>query len=225
MTTNTLSAATLEALGAAPVSPYRFTNSWFDNTARGVWDGLIPQIKPVRILEVGSFEGASTCYLIEKLGAEQALEIHCVDSWEGGVEHVEGGVDMGSVEDRFTHNIGIAKTRAHKPVNVVVHKSYSDIGLSRLLAEGQANSFDFIYIDGSHQAPDVLCDAVLGFRLLKVGGVMAFDDYLWAENLPYGKDPLRCPKAAIDAFTNLYFRKLNILSAPLYQLYIQKMAE
>jgi hypothetical protein len=36
---------------------YEFTNNWFENTAKGVWDSLIPQINPHRILEVGSYEG------------------------------------------------------------------------------------------------------------------------------------------------------------------------
>jgi hypothetical protein len=60
---------------------------------------------------------------------------------------------------------------------------------------------------------------------LKVGGVIAFDDYLWAVDLPGGVDPIRCPKPAIDAFTNIYCRKMNIVSAPLVQLYIQKISE
>jgi hypothetical protein len=97
--------------------------------------------------------------------------------------------------------------------------------LARLLTEGKAGYFDFSYVDGSHQAPDVICDAILAFKLLRVGGVMAFDDYLWAENLPTGIDPIRCPKPAIDAFTNLYCRKVRILQAPLYQLYMQKVAD
>jgi predicted O-methyltransferase YrrM len=65
---------------------------------------------------------------------------------------------------------------------------------SKLIAEGRQGYFDFIYVDGSHQAPDVLCDALLSFRLLKNNGVIAFDDYLWQEQLPYGTDPIRCPK-------------------------------
>ena len=87
------------------------------------------------------------------------------------------------------------------------------------------NYFDFIYIDGSHQAPDVLSDAVLGFKLLKIGGVMAFDDYIWQEDLPTGKDPLRCPKPGIDAFVNINMRKLDILPTPINQLYIRKCAD
>ncbi len=206
------------------MTQYQFTNNWFENTAKGVWDTLIPSINPMKILEIGAYEGAATCYLIEKLGHLGELEIHCVDTWEGGVEHKSAGVDMDSVEGRFDHNIALAA--ADKPrVKVIKHKDYSDTGLARLLADGKKNYFDFVYVDGSHQAPDVLCDAVLGFRLLKVGGCMAFDDYLWAEQLPYGRDPLRCPKPAIDAFVNLNYRKLNVLQAYLYQLYIQKMTD
>jgi predicted O-methyltransferase YrrM len=168
---------------------YQFTNGWFDAHARGVWDQLIPSVNPTRILEVGSYEGASTVYLISLLGPNHGLEVHCVDTWEGGIEHA--GVDMSAVEHRFHHNVGMASAAVANPVDVIKHKGFSDAGLARLLAEGKAGYFDFVYIDGSHQAPDVLCDAVLAFRLLRVGGVMAFDDYLWADRTP--RDILTSP--------------------------------
>ncbi|MFP3567190.1 class I SAM-dependent methyltransferase [Paraburkholderia sp. SIMBA_030] len=210
------------------MSLFKFTNNWFGAAAKGVWDQLIPQIKPEKILEIGSYEGASACYLIETLAKEQAIEIHCVDTWEGGIEHQAGGTaeaDMSSVESRFYHNVRLATRHSSDRVELVVHKGYSDECLSRLIAEGKKGYFDFVYVDGSHQAPDVLCDAILGFKLLKIGGVIAFDDYIWSEDLPSGKDLLRCPKPAIDAFVNLNFRKLRILSAPLYQLYAQKLSD
>jgi hypothetical protein len=43
--------------------------------------------------------------------------------------------------------------------------------------------------------------------------------------LPYGKDPIRCPKPAIDAFTNLFCRKLQVIPIASFQLYAQKTAE
>jgi predicted O-methyltransferase YrrM len=208
-------------------SEFIFTNNWFDRVKK-IWEQLIPQIKPTKILEIGSYEGASACYLIKKLAKDTNVEIHCIDTWEGGIEHKKGGqweTDMNSVESRFNHNTRLAIDTSPNKVDLVVHKGFSDLCLSRLISDNKKNYFDFIYIDGSHEAPDVLCDAVLAFRLLKIGGIMAFDDYLWAENLPYGKDPLRCPKPAIDAFINLNFRKLNILSAPLLQLYIKKLSD
>jgi len=207
-------------------SAYRFTNDWF-GMVKNVWDQLIPQVNPSKILEIGSYEGASTCYLIDSLSPKKNIEIHCVDNWEGGIEHRPGGsaeADMSEVEKRFLYNTNLSISRNGNSVDLQLHKGCSDVELARLLAGGKQNYFDFIYVDGSHQAPDVLCDAVLSFRLLREGGVIAFDDYLWSENLSYGLDPIRCPKPAIDVFTNIYCRKLRIISAPLYQLYIEKTA-
>ncbi len=209
------------------LSQYQFTKNWFEDTAKNVWDKLIPQINPAKILEIGSYEGASTCYLIDSLAPKNNIEIHCIDSWEGGIEHKYGEIaeaDMTEVEKRFLYNTNISLARVEKSVDLQIHKGYSDVELAKLLVCGKQNYFDFIYVDGSHQAPDVLCDAVLSFRLLREGGVMVFDDYLWSENLNYGVDPIRCPKIAIDAFTNIYCRKIGFFLAPLYQLYIKKVA-
>ena len=203
---------------------YEFTNRWFDLNER-VWDDLISRLNPSRVLEVGSFEGRSTCYLIDRIAAKKSLAIHCVDTWEGGIEHRSGGgaeSDMGAVELRFLRNTELAISGAARSVDLVVHKAKSEDALARLIAAGE-DEFDFIYIDGSHQAPDVLTDAILCFQLLKVGGVMVFDDYIWYEGLPGGVDPLRCPKIAIDSFTTIFSRKLRIVpAASVYQIYVEK---
>jgi Methyltransferase domain len=81
----------------------------------------------------------------------------------------------------------------------------------------------FIYIDGSHQAPDVLADSVLAFQLLRVGGIMIFDDYLWRMEPEGRQDSLNIPKPAIDSFINIFQRKLRVVSGfTNYQLYIEK---
>ncbi len=48
-------------------------------------------VSPRRVLEVGSYEGASACYLIDRLAVRHELELHCVDHWRGGIEHQSGG--------------------------------------------------------------------------------------------------------------------------------------
>lgn len=207
---------------------YQFTNNWFENDARPVWDHLIPQLNPMRILEIGSYEGASTCYLVDTLSPRNNLEIHCIDTWEGGLEHKPGGhfcSDMSAVESRFSSNTRIACEAATHSVDIHIHKGPSELELARLLSSRMKNYFDLVYVDGSHQASDVLYDAVLGFRLLRNGGIIIFDDYLWHEDLPYGQDPLRCPKIAIDSFTNIYCRKIRTIPAPLCQIYIQKICD
>lgn len=210
------------------MSEYQFTNTWFHTTAKTTWDQLLPTLSPTKILEVGSYEGASTCYLIDNLANTKSIEVHCVDSWEGGIEHQQGGSaisDMGQVECRFLNNTKIAISNSIHEVNLHVHKGFSDKQLAKIYIEKEQSYFDLIYIDGSHQAPDVLCDAILGFKLLKKNGVIIFDDYLWQEQLSYGIDPIRSPKIAIDSFTNIFCRQIRIIQAPLYQLYIQKISD
>ena len=102
-------------------------------------------------------------------------------------------------------------------------KSDSALALAQLLAEGGADTFDLAYIDASHQAPDVLADAILAFKLTRIGGVIVFDDYLWRMAGPGGNDALNQPKAGIDAFVNTYFKKLSVVTRPpLRQLYVAK---
>lgn len=212
----------------APASPYDFSNTWFQDNAEAFWEQLIPELPIATALEVGSYEGASACFLVDHIASRAPLTLHCIDSWEGGIEHQPGGpapADMAAVEQRFHHNIRTAIERAGHAVDLHVHKGHSDACLAKLIADGHDGSFDFIYVDGSHQAPDVLSDAVLAFKLLKVGGRLVFDDYVWCEDLPYGHDPIRCPKPAIDAFTTLYCRKLQIREAPLSQLHVCKTSD
>ena len=66
-------------------STYDFTNQWFEGLAKVTWESFIPQINPSRLLEIGSYEGASACYLIQKLAVSKDIELHCVDTWQGGL--------------------------------------------------------------------------------------------------------------------------------------------
>ena len=200
---------------------YEFTNEWFKRHS-GVWSQIFNRFPPSRMLEVGSYEGRSACFMIETCAAERDIELHGVDSWAGGVEHDRNA--MPQVEQRFDCNIAIARSRVGHKVDLHKHKALSSEALIRRLADGRQGSFDLVYIDGSHQAPDVLSDAVLGFMLLKVGGVLIFDDYLWALGRRGEQDFYQMPKPAIDAFVNINQRRLNVFEAPLSQLYAQKIA-
>lgn len=206
-----------------------FTNSWFEATARHTWDQILPQLKPRRILEIGSYEGASTCYLIDKLASiEYPIEIHCIDTWQGGVEHQRDGVapaDMSLVEKRFCSNTDLAlAAKSPAEIKLIRHKDFSYRALAKLLSNEMDGFFDFIYIDGSHQAVDVISDAIMCYYLLRKDGVLAFDDYNWSEFAGEKRDPLRCPKIAVDAFSNIFFRKIVALKVPLYQIYFLKIA-
>lgn len=191
---------------------YEFTEDWFVY-GRNLWPGLTQFLPansgPRRFLEIGSFEGRSTVWLIENM-MKSFDEIVCIDTWAGGEEHF---MNMGDVEKRFDANVALAMTRFPN-VKVTKVKDASYYGLARQMGWLM---FDFIYIDGSHQAPDVLADAVMGWKLLREGGVMVFDDYLWGNP----KNPLHRPKPAIDAFTEIHAGELSFIHLG-YQLVIKK---
>jgi len=211
------------------IDSFEFSNEWFEQLARPVWQQLLDGLPGATCLEVGSYEGASACYLIQTLGHRPDFSLRCIDTWLGGSEHQPGAAsatDMMAVEARFRRNLARAVTNTgREQLPIKVCKGRSDHHLADMLTRGMQNHFDFIYIDGSHEASDVLLDALLAFRLLKAGGLMVLDDYAWSNSdAASQRDLLRSPKLGIDAFTSVHFREIDLLPAPLYQLYLRKLA-
>lgn len=200
---------------------YEFTNNWFETSAKAIWSQIFNQTKPNKILEIGSYEGASTCFLIETLSLyHDSFEIHAIDTWDGGVEHKEMKINMKLVEERFHKNTSLAIKNSSKKIELKTFKDKSINALSKLITNQKSNYFDFIYIDGSHMASDVLSDAILSFELLKINGIIGFDDYLW--KLPNSNNLLTNPKIAIDSFTNIFALRSAIFRTPNHQVYIKK---
>jgi hypothetical protein len=178
------------------------TNQWFEGGAMQVFDQIMPQIQPKTYLEIGCFEGVSLAYMLERY---PGIKAHAIDSWEGGQEH--RGMDMEAVRQRFIRNIN-AMCEAYSSVYMpTVRRAESRIALSEMQV-GYDEYFDCAYIDGSHRAGDVLSDSVLTFPLMKVGGVMIWDDYTWCSI----KDGtvLECPKMGIDCFLNVMWDKIRV---------------
>jgi predicted O-methyltransferase YrrM len=199
-----------------------FTQDWFSRNIP-TWEWIFAQLhdpsKPFRILEIGVFEGRSTCWLLNNHCKQENDELTVIDTFEGGVENKE--LNLSTLKEVFERNISSCDSKCL----VNVRQGFSIHELSKLIAlKGDHPGYDFIFVDGSHQAPDVLSDCILAFELLKKGGVMVCDDYLWSMERQGAEDPINSPKIAIDAFTNIFRRKIRILpNLPIYQLYLQKL--
>ena len=198
------------------MTDYQFTKDWF-SWAPQVWEQLIPHLPGEggdrEFLEIGSFEGRSAVWIVENMMQDGDI-LGCIDTWEGGEEH--GEENMGSVEERFDHNIAVLCAK-YPERYTDKYKSTSTAALAEIMQGGRKPTFEFIYIDGSHIAKDVLTDACMAWPLLKPKGIMVFDDYMWGDP----RDILHRPKPAIDAFTNLFAEELNIVHVG-YQLVVQK---
>lgn len=188
------------------MTDYKFTQDWF-HWAPELWEKLTPMLpKREAFLELGSFEGRSTVWIVENMVQDGGF-IDCVDTWAGGEEHEV--LDMREVEKNFDRNIRLLIDKydsVGKHANnrrVYKYKDKSTVMLGEKLQK-QDTFYDFIYIDASHTAPDVLTDACLAWPLLKKDGIMVFDDYLWGDP----KNILHRPKLAVDTFTNIFAEQL-----------------
>ena len=192
---------------------YQFTNKWFELTAEHNFAAILPKLKPVKVLEIGSYEGRAMVWMAEQL---RPKELVCIDTWRGGNEH--HGVNMSAVYDRWMHN-----AREVAGLGIQPSAMRGDSVKMLMALENVGRTFDFVYVDGSHRAPDVLSDAVLGFRLLNPGGVIAFDDYAWTEQPIHLSNPLHNPRLAIDAFVNVYRHQLQPLNCNTAQFWALKL--
>ena len=192
---------------------YEFTQDWFsrENPAQVVKEFeqfLLPyKSKPCTFLEIGCFEGMSTVWMLENVLTQESSQIYCIDAWADWTE---------DAFVRFVSNIN--KTGLKHKVNIIKGDS------SKTLGWLPDNHFDFIYVDGNHDEKAVIQDAILSFRILKHGGIMAFDDYLLGiryPNTPGSKAMNGSCKNAIDYFTKLFGDELEIIHKD-YQLWIRK---
>lgn len=212
---------------------YQFTADWFlgDVYESGVvvdipeiWRDVFKSFSIKTVLEIGSYEGRSSCFIGEVLGKIQPIRLYCVDTWLGSNEHSQH--NMADVENRFDKNIDTLKRQLGGQLeHFEKMKTTSVRACAQLIASGMQERFDFIHIDGSHAACDVLTDAVCAFQLLKPGGLIIFDDYLWSYGYETSGNSLQTPKPAIDAFANCFRDSIEVLHGfPLYQLYAKKVA-
>lgn len=202
------------------MTDYKFTKDWFA-WAPEVWKQLIPMLPGEpgerNFLEIGSFEGRSAVWIIENM-MQDGDHLDCIDTWEGGEEH--GAEDMDAVWNRFQPNIELAMSKFDRKRFALPWKTDSLTFLGAAIGEGKQYPYDFIYIDGSHTAPDVLTDACLAWQLLKPRGFIVFDDYMWGPS----RDILHRPKIAIDAFCNIFAEQAEIVHVG-YQLAVRKKGE
>lgn len=174
-----------------------YTIDWFSQNIEALTQVLAKfKGRPnVRALEIGCFEGRGTLWLLDNILTGQGSWIHCIDTFTGSAEHEHFGIGFADTFQRFTENV---------PVNrrTLDHQESSE-ALRRLCKE-----FDIAYIDGSHTAPDVLSDLVLTWPLIKKGGIMFMDDFLWP-----GTDQVEQhrPRIAIEAFLSIFTEQLKIV--------------
>ena len=193
-----------------------FSSDWWSNNIP-TWLSQFPFVgsssappPPLRMLEIGSFEGRSATWFLDHLLTHEASHLTCVDTFQGSHEHRSRDLDL--LETRCRSNLA-----RFGPKVTVIQGSSFEILRSCM----RAPQYDIIYIDGEHHAASALEDAVLAFPLLKTGGRMVIDDY--GATCAVGAET-SLPRLGVDAFLTVFRDRVRIDGVG-WQLFLTKLSQ
>ncbi len=131
---------------------------------------------PLRILEIGSYMGSSTvtwARAIDRLAGKPGT-IFCIDPWAAGPMYdFDGEMKLLMTRSDGAYQAFLRNIQRVPPAVTIDHRR----GFSRDILPGlPADSFDIVYIDGSHYFEDVAADIRDAGRLVREGGLLCGDD-------------------------------------------------
>ena len=174
-----------------------------------------------KILELGCYKGEMSKWFSDILLNHKSSQLHCVDTWEGSVEYKKNFNNVkktfkNDIEKTFKKNIKDSK----HPTKVKIHKCTTTDFFIKFFSKHKKPFFDLIYVDASHDARNVILDAIFSFKSLKVGGHIVFDDYEW-NKMPQNYER---PKIAIIAFNHMFRDNVKITHKG-YKMIVKKTKE
>ena len=162
--------------------------------------------KNLNFLQIGVYTGDASVWLLSEILTAKGSRLVDVDTWQGSDEGLDNNYDWADIFATYK-----AKTAFSDALETLVMTSSDYLTTC-------TESFDFIYIDGDHTSGSVAADANGAWKLLKAGGILAFDDYEWGEWLT---DKEQTPAPAIDRFLNQQLGQYELLEKA-RQVWIKK---
>jgi predicted O-methyltransferase YrrM len=161
-----------------PIQERKFTVDWFSYNIPH-WEETfqlagIDTSKQLNILEIGAYEGRSTCWISDNLLIDLDSNLDVVDTFQGSVEHDKS--DAERLQQAYVNNISL--TRNTEKIHTYVGDSRHFLPL--FIKENK--QYDIIYVDGAHMPENVIIDGLCAYHLVKDTGVIIFDDYEWTYN-------------------------------------------
>lgn len=136
---------------------------------------------PMSQMQIAPEQGQFMALLVQLMGAKKTLEVGVFTGYSalavalalppgGQVVACDVSEDYTAIARRYWERAGVAD-RIH------LHIAPALDSLDRFLAEGQANTFDFAFIDADKSNYDGYYERAL--QLVRVGGLIAIDNVLW----------------------------------------------
>lgn len=156
------------------ISGWHSHHPWFEE--------IIGRLKPQRILEVGTWLGASALHMAELARqANPQAQVLCVDTWLGSHRDLwmnpeyrkELNLKHGFPQQYFQFLANVVHSGLQEHIFPLPMTSYCATDI----LEKAGMDFDLIYIDAHHDEEEVIADIRRCYDLLRVGGTMFGDDY------------------------------------------------
>ncbi len=132
-------------------------------------------------MQISPEQGQFMQWLIKTLGAKRTLEVGVFTGYSSLnvalALPADGQIVACDVSDEYTQVARRYWQKAGVADKITLHLGPGVATLQRLIADGQAGSFDFAFIDADKNNYDHYYEAAL--VLLRPGGVIAVDNVLW----------------------------------------------
>lgn len=168
------------------------------------------RLQEIHCLQIGAYKGDASVWLMKNVLLNPKSTLTDVDTWGGSDEVDHSALNWNEVEMAYDDQTS-GYVEAGRITKI---KSTSDAFFA---AKPVDTMYDFIYVDGDHDAVPVLKDGINAIESLKVGGILAFDDYTWGG----ARSLSRRPKAGIDAIVQCYSDWIQILEIG-HQVWVKK---
>ena len=188
------------------MSNYKYSQEWFLGTElKQRMFSFCDRDKPNNILEIGCFEGLSSVFFADNFLNHPNSRLICVDPFLTihNNDHIK--FLLNNEEANFDYNISTCRNTD----KITVHKITSD-----KFFENNRKTYNFIYIDGSHDPEYIKRDMENAFNILEKNGIMWMDDY-------GGGDGIQI-RNTMNLFLKKYMGQYELIHIG-YQLAIRKM--
>jgi predicted O-methyltransferase YrrM len=142
-------------------------------------------------VEIGSYIGASACFIAAGMNKYSGSKLHCIDTWR----------NEGMAEGKRDTFAEFKKNTAKYKDLIIPHRGESQDLAGRFNAR-----VDFLFIDGDHSYEGVRADVDSWFPKLKPGALVLFHDVGWAKGVQQVVAETVKPRAkSEDCLPNLYW--------------------
>lgn len=178
-----------------------FTNNWFETSElRENIHKVLSKDSVNKILEIGSYEGAFSCYASNEYLDQEGSFLVCIDPFDTKDSTTPV---YNNIKEVFISNI-----KSTKNWNKIILKHM----YSNEFFKNNNTIFNFIYIDGSHVPSDIENDFNNSMKHVELNGIIWMDDYKSSEEV----------KKCIDTLYDSYKDTLEIVHSG-YQIAFKKI--